>query len=112
VVRFHPRFVDLAGHHGFVPAPAGRQGAPGRGGVSLAGRAARERQPVGAHHVAHVGEVAASGQGADLEHRRGEPAFDRRDLARDVAPHETGRLPRADVVEARTTTSGSRSARA
>ena len=63
-----------------------------------AGRRVLEREPVGAHDVAHVGEVAAHVQAAgdDLDRL----ALARRrlalgDLARELRDHVRVRLPRA-----------------
>ena len=57
------------------------------------------RRDVGAHDVAHVGEVALRVEVADLDHRLDEPRLDQRDLPRHARRRERGALPRAGVVE-------------
>ena len=76
-----------------------RHGLARRGVVGPAGLAPGQQEPVRAHHVADVGEIAPRRGGADLEDRRPAPPLDLGDLPGDVAPDEAEPLPGADVVE-------------
>jgi hypothetical protein len=68
--------------------------------VDLARPPALDRQPVGAHHVAHVGEVADRVEVADADHRRRQPGLDGGDLLGEVRGDEDVAAPRPGVVEA------------
>src|SRR6267154_2183939 len=68
--------------------------------VDLAGLALLEREPVGPHHVAHVGEIAAGLEIADPDHRRAATLLDVGDLLREIRADEHRAAARALVVEA------------
>src|SRR6266516_774598 len=74
-------------------------GAPAAQVVDLAALALLERQPVAAHDVAHVGEVALGLEVADRQHRRLAALLDVGDLLGEVRGHEHRPAPRPLVVE-------------
>ena len=76
-----------------------RQRLARRGVVGPAGIASGQQEPVRAHHVADVGEIALRRGGADLEDRRSTPPLDLGNLPGDVAPDEAESLAGPDVVE-------------
>ena len=67
--------------------------------VDLARRAPRHQAHVGADDVADVGEVAARGEVADLQHRLGHAPRDGRDLPGEVRREVVGALARPEMVE-------------
>ena len=71
-----------------------RQTLYGRAGLPVL-----HQQPVGAHGVAHVGDVAPRVEVADAQHRLAHAGFDLGDLPREARGDVGRRLPGAGVIE-------------